>query len=218
MRLHELMDSRHEFRNLLNIEIKLFVKIMIIIHSSTIFPKRHTVDKMKFSITVFFSKCDQICSFLRIWSHLLEKSLMEKFIFCAVSHDRYLTGSYILQSIKSVRIWSFSVLIFPHADWIRRDIRNALLNKSSNHKVIQWYHIYGYFFLDDSSSMAVSKWIFQSGFTHIIYKILFVWGNGKNTISQTLILLISLIFSILWQSWSNLQTLFFKYFVWLYLS
>ena len=97
-------------------------------------------------------------------------------------------------------------------------LRNALLNKSSNHKVIQWYHIYGYFFLDDSSSMAVSKWIFQSGFTHIIYKILFVWGNGKNTISQTLILLISLIFSILWQSWSNLQTLFFKYFVWLYLS
>ena len=29
----------------------------------------------------FFSKCDQICSFLRIWSHLLKKSLMENFIF-----------------------------------------------------------------------------------------------------------------------------------------
>ena len=25
----------------------------------------------------FFSKCDQIRSFLRIWSHLLKKSLME---------------------------------------------------------------------------------------------------------------------------------------------
>ena len=39
---------------------------------------------MKFSIKDFFSKFDQICSFLRIWSHLLNKSLMENFIFCAV--------------------------------------------------------------------------------------------------------------------------------------
>ena len=37
--------------------------------------------KMKFSIKNFFSKCDQIRSFLRIWSHLLKKSLMENFIF-----------------------------------------------------------------------------------------------------------------------------------------
>ena len=40
--------------------------------------------KMKFFIKDFFSKCDQIRSFLRIWSHLLKKSLMENFIFCAV--------------------------------------------------------------------------------------------------------------------------------------
>ena len=39
---------------------------------------------MKFSIKDFFSKCDQIRSFLRIWSHLLKKSLIENFIFCAV--------------------------------------------------------------------------------------------------------------------------------------
>ena len=39
---------------------------------------------MKFSIKDFFSKCDQIRSFLCIWSHLLKKSLMESFIFCAV--------------------------------------------------------------------------------------------------------------------------------------
>ena len=31
-----------------------------------------------------FSKCDHIRSFLRIWSHLLKKSLIESFIFCAV--------------------------------------------------------------------------------------------------------------------------------------
>ena len=32
----------------------------------------------------FFSKRDQIRSFLQIWSHLLRKSLMENFIFCTV--------------------------------------------------------------------------------------------------------------------------------------
>ena len=39
---------------------------------------------MKFSIKDLFSKCDQIRSFLRIWSRLLKKSLIENFIFCAV--------------------------------------------------------------------------------------------------------------------------------------
>ena len=39
---------------------------------------------MKFSIKDFFNKCYQIRSFLRIWSHLLKKSLIENFIFCAV--------------------------------------------------------------------------------------------------------------------------------------
>ena len=33
----------------------------------------------------FFSKCDQIRRFLRIWSHLLKKPSMENFIFCAVT-------------------------------------------------------------------------------------------------------------------------------------
>ena len=39
---------------------------------------------MKFSIKDLSSKCDQIRSYLWIWSHLLENSLMENFIFCAV--------------------------------------------------------------------------------------------------------------------------------------
>ena len=36
---------------------------------------------MKFSIKDFFSKCYRK---MRIWSHLLKKSLMKNFIFCAV--------------------------------------------------------------------------------------------------------------------------------------
>ena len=39
---------------------------------------------MRFSIKDFFCKCDQIPSFLRIWSHLLNKYLIENFVFCAV--------------------------------------------------------------------------------------------------------------------------------------
>ena len=40
--------------------------------------------KMKFFIKDVFSKCDQIYNKLRIWSHLLNKPLIENFIFCAV--------------------------------------------------------------------------------------------------------------------------------------
>ena len=47
--------------------------------------KSITAQKMKLSIKDFFSKCDQIRRKLRIWSHLLEKFLMENFIFWAVS-------------------------------------------------------------------------------------------------------------------------------------
>ena len=42
----------------------------------------------------FLSKCDQIRRKLQIWSHLLKKSLMENFIFCAVliwnNHHKFL--------------------------------------------------------------------------------------------------------------------------------
>ena len=40
-----------------------------------------TEQKKKFSVKDIFNKCDQIRSFLRIWSHLLKKSLMENFVF-----------------------------------------------------------------------------------------------------------------------------------------
>ena len=52
--------------------------------------KLYTAQNMKFSIKDFSSKCDQIRSFLRIWSHLLEKYLMENFIFCAVQFVQWL--------------------------------------------------------------------------------------------------------------------------------
>ena len=47
-----------------------------------VFGSLHT--KNEVSHEGFFRKCDQIRSFLRIWSHLLKKSLSKNFIFCAV--------------------------------------------------------------------------------------------------------------------------------------
>ena len=46
---------------------------------------------MKCSIKDFFSKCDQIRSFLPILWYLLKKYLMENFIFCAVSVKRIIS-------------------------------------------------------------------------------------------------------------------------------
>ena len=43
-----------------------------------------TARKMKFSVKDFFSKRDQIRTFLQVWPHLLKKSLTENFIVCEV--------------------------------------------------------------------------------------------------------------------------------------
>ena len=66
----------------------------------------HTTQKMKFPIKGFFSKCDQIRSFLRICSQILKKSLIENFIFCAVSLSKdafgnfpKFTGKHLCQSV-----------------------------------------------------------------------------------------------------------------------
>ena len=55
---------------------------------------------MKFSIKDLFSKCDQIRSFLRIWPHLLKKSLMENFIFCAVYHPMINSSNKVTRDNK----------------------------------------------------------------------------------------------------------------------
>ena len=63
-----------------------------------------TAQKMKFSIKDFFGKCDQIHRKLRIWSHLLEKSLMENFIFCGVRVlEDYLKSKIKNQTLRTCR-------------------------------------------------------------------------------------------------------------------
>ena len=73
--------------------------------------RKFTAQKMKFSIKDFFSKCDQIHRKLRIWSHLLKKSLIENFSFCAVvicrCHFTYHESSWREKKSKIIR---FSVI------------------------------------------------------------------------------------------------------------
>ena len=59
-----------------------------------------TAQKIKFSIKDFFSKYDKIRSLLRIWSHLLKKSLMENLIFWAVFILEYFFRIFNIQIYK----------------------------------------------------------------------------------------------------------------------
>ena len=63
-----------------------------------------TAQKMKFSIKDFLCICDQIRSFFRIWSHLLKKSLMENFIFCAVYFWRFVS-QFFPERVKKLVIY-----------------------------------------------------------------------------------------------------------------
>ena len=51
---------------------------------------------MKFSVKDFFSKYDQICIFLQIFSHLLKNSLMENFISCVVISIFFDIGHFLV--------------------------------------------------------------------------------------------------------------------------
>ena len=58
---------------------------------------------MKFSNKNFFNKCDQILSFLRIWSNLLKKFLMKNLILCAVRDYGVVVFLRILPNISEER-------------------------------------------------------------------------------------------------------------------
>ena len=82
-----------------------------------------TAQKMKFSIKDFFSICERIRRKLRIWSHLLRKSLMENFIFCAVL-------------IHSSIIWKFHYwhCLNNYLSWVFR-----VINKVKNQRILETF-------------------------------------------------------------------------------
>ena len=88
--------------------------------------------KMKSSLEDFFSKYDQIRSFLRIWSHLLKKYLMENFIFCAVIHTFH-TSQLQLTRLRFASFFLLSVYLIYHL---------KMLLRSYSATVIKYYYVY----------------------------------------------------------------------------
>ena len=73
-------------------------------------PPLHKI--FKFFIKDFFSKCEQIRSFLRIWWHLLKKSSTENFIFYAVHSNSTHLISVTLSNINDVIILPSNYILF----------------------------------------------------------------------------------------------------------
>ena len=63
---------------------------------------------MKFSFKDFFSKCDQIRSFLRIFSQLLKKSLKENLFISRVKSEAALKKRSVYKKDKQIFILYFS--------------------------------------------------------------------------------------------------------------
>ena len=114
-----------------------------------------TAEKIKFSIKDFFSKCDQICSFLRIWSHLLKKSSTENFTFCTVS-----------QKVKGILVWNLQHVIFKWRWTYWQIFKSALVYLQRIFLFFKTvfpetpYHKYGWFFvikLSPSAQQPASK-------------------------------------------------------------
>ena len=74
---------------------------------------------MKFSVNDFPSKYDEIRRKLRIWSHLLEKSLIESFIFCAVPRFAMPTFHPTWHIINTFKILCYLILSWPSYKYLK---------------------------------------------------------------------------------------------------
>ena len=90
-----------------------FCKVLcfVVIYSKWNIPvQTYIAQNMKFSIKDFLSKCDQIRSNLRIWSHLLKKSLMENFMYCTVYWGSYGEKHSRMNQVKFVEVSLISTI------------------------------------------------------------------------------------------------------------
>ena len=96
---------------------------------SVTFPSSDPAQKMKFSIKDFFSKCDQIRRKLRIWSHLLKKSLIENFIFSAVRMLHFYICLYIFPLWVNTVVKRSSPNFASSIKWIEANIYAAFIRE-----------------------------------------------------------------------------------------
>ena len=73
---------------------------------------QNTAQEMKFSITDFFSKCDQICWKLQIWPYLLTKYIMENFTFCVVKISSFVFFKpHLHKALSEILMTRFNVIV-----------------------------------------------------------------------------------------------------------
>ena len=95
----------------------------------------------------FLSKCDQIRSFVQIWSRLLKKSLMENFIFCAVTEILML----LIDSNSTCAIWKeFVTKIKSKTKYNKDSVANIgaickckYFGYTASRNILQYYAIIG---------------------------------------------------------------------------
>ena len=81
--------------------------------------------KLKFSIKDFFSKCDQIHSFLRIWSHVLKKFLIQNFLCSAyciyqvtLNYFRYLNSFVTINAVNGLEQINWCRYTIPSTSYL----------------------------------------------------------------------------------------------------
>ena len=85
---------------------KRFLNALLIFSSA-----HYTAQKMKFTIIDFFSKCDQIRIFLRIWPHFPKKSVMESsFMHTTTSHLLLKPMKRMISSLYTLNVCKLSLL------------------------------------------------------------------------------------------------------------
>ena len=110
------------------------------LHTLTKRTTSFTAQKVQFFIKDFVSKWGQIHSFLRIWSHLLKKSLIENFIFCSVflSHCKLHPNHSYAHQFSLLCWWSLFLFYYR---LLQRHLRsfitsaNKVMKHQKNHVV-----------------------------------------------------------------------------------
>ena len=95
--------------------------------------------KIKFSIKYFFGICDQIRKNQRISSHLLKRSLMENFAFCAVSLSdlkNIETAIYLNLNLTRRSYWNGWTKFFQ-----AKSLLHNLLHKALSSLFVPCYHV-----------------------------------------------------------------------------
>ena len=118
--------------------VSICVSIKINLSKTSIYYFNHSLHKKwSFSSRIFFHKCDQISSFLRIWSHLLKKSLMKNFIFCTVlkfMKDFWYYYGQIILVLRTVLLQKVRGFLVQHnnavSKWLHFKVFLASWNKA----------------------------------------------------------------------------------------